>query len=367
MRIFKYMKSLCFILVLAIVNIVLSFLIEPEGGASKRMWAGYYAEQEIDTIFVGSSLCQQTFIPEIFNRELGISAYNMGTPSQAIPQTRRAIEVAVKEQDIKTVVFGMNFSSLKYEPIPEAEMTFESARVREKGGVLSVIDALSYMYSKEVCNDENSINFLFPWLYNYEGYSWENIKKNVTDKVNEYKEEVATGVKDETDGLLKGFRNDDMSVFNYDNKWVKNSYLTYESNFNSEMLAEFEDMLVYCQQEGIDIIVINTPQPVFDLISCYESYEKNERRLLDICEKYDVDYYDFSLAKPELYEIKAKNFCDNEHLNRQGAEEFCVKLSEILNRRAKGESLNEYFYSVEEFLTIHDDELQDWIQWSKGE
>lgn len=367
MRIFKYMKSVCFILVLVLVNFLLSFMIEPEGGASKRMWAGYYSEKELDTIFVGSSLCQQTFIPEIFNKEMGIKSYNMGTPSQAIPQTRRAIEVAVKEHGIKTVIFGMNFSSLKYDPIPEAEMTFESARVRQKGGLAGVVDALSYMYSEGVCDEENSINFLFPWLYNYENYSLDKVKENVTEKIEEIKVELETGVRDETDGLLKGFRNDDTSIFNYDNKWVKNSYLSYEAYFSSEMLQEFEEMLMYCQQEGIDIIIINTPQPVFDVITCYESYEKNERRLLAICDKYNVDYYDFSLAKPELYEINAKYFCDNEHLNRQGAEDFCMKLAGILERRANGENLDEYFYSVEEFLTIHDDELQDWIQWSKGE
>ena len=365
MRIFKYVKSVSFILVLVAVNLLLCFLIEPEGGASKRMWAGYYAEENLDTIFVGSSLCQQTFIPEIFDKELGIKAYNMGTPSQAIPQTRRAIEVALSEHDIKTVIFGMNFSSLKYDPIPEAEMTFESARARQKGGMKGALATLSYIFSEDVRGDEDSINFLFPWLYNFEDYTVETMKKNATEKIAELKEEIATGVVDETDGLLKGFRNDDRSVFNYDNMWVTNSYWNYEAYFSSDMLAEFEEMLQYCNENGIELILVNTPQPAFDLVACHEYYEKNERRLLGICEQYGVDYYDFSLAKPEIYEINAKHFCDNEHLNRQGAEDFCYKLCEFLGRRANGEELDEYFYSVEEFMEMHAEDIKDWKQWNE--
>lgn len=364
MRIFKYLKKVRYLLVLIAVNMVLSFFIEPESGASGRMWAGYYEEEEIDTIFVGSSLCQQTFIPEIFNEKMGVKAYNMGTPSQAIPQSLRAIEVAVEEHDIKTVVFGMDFSSLKYGPITEAELTFESARTRQKGGIKGIFSTLSYIYSEEVRGNEDSINFLFPWLYNFEDYSIETMAKNATLKLTKMKEKILTGQVDKTDGLAKGYRNDDRRVFNYDNKWVDNSYYLYGSYFETEMLAEFEKMLEFCKQNDLELIVLNTPNPVFDVVVCHEFYEKNQNRLMEICDKYGVDYYDFSLAKPEVYEVRSEYFCDSEHLNRQGSENFCYMLSDFLNRRANGEEMEKYFYSVEEYYKIYAEELEDWKQWN---
>lgn len=362
MPIFKWVKKFGYLAVLIVVNMVLSFLIEPESGASGRMWAGYYAEEELDTIFVGSSLCQQTFIPPIFDEKLGVKSYNMGTPSQAVPQSIRAIEVAIEEHDIKTVIFGMGFCSIKYEPIPEAELTFESARAREKGGLRGLLATMSYIYSEDVRGGEESVNFLFPWLYNYEDLSKAAMAKNVTLKIQAIKDAIETGEVDKTDGLLKGFRNDDTSVFNYDNKWEDNTFYSYEAYFNAEMLAEFENLLKLCKEKGVDLIVLNTPHPSFDIVSCYEFYEKNQEQLKGFCQKYGVDYYDFGLAKPEIFETRGTYFCDGEHLNRQGAEIFCEQMCDFLSRRASGENMEECFYSIEEFLELHSEELEEWKQ-----
>lgn len=365
MRIFRGLKKVRYLAVLVVVNTLLCFLLEPESGASGRMWAGYYAEEELDMIFVGSSVSQQTFIPDIFNEYMGVKSYNMGTPSQAVPQTLRAIDVAVEEHDIDTVVFGMGFSTLKYGPISEAELTFESARARQKGGIQGVLGTLSYIYSEDVRGTEDSINFLFPWLYNYESISIGKMVENVTLKLEEMKEEFSHGPVDETDGLLKGFRNDDRRVFNEEEKWESNTYHSYEAYFDSEMLAEFNVLLEFCSEKNLDLIVVNTPHPSFDVVACYEFYEKNQNQVLEYCEKYDVEYYDFSLAKPEIFENKPEYFCDYEHLNRQGSEVFCQQLSTFLNRRAAGEDMSQYFYSVDEFLELHAEELEEWKAWKQ--
>lgn len=365
MRISKWLKIVGFLAVLFAMNMLLSFLIEPESGASGRMWAGFYEEEEIDTVFVGSSVCQQTFIPYIFDENMGIKSYNMGTPSQAIPQTLHAIEIAMEEHEIKTVVFGMGFSTLKYSTISEAEMTFESARIRKKGGVEGFFEGVAYMYSEDVRNTEDSINFLFPWLYNYENFSRENIVKNVNAKIQRMKENLSTGKSDETAGLKKGYRNDDSSVFNYDNKWVTNSHYIYGEDFETEVLREFEQMLSFCQDNNLELIIINTPHPTFDVVSCYDYYEENQNLIQAYCDKYDVDYYDFSLSKPEIFEIESTYFCDYEHLNKQGAQIFCQKLSEFLNRRAAGENMEQYFYSIDEFFEIHSEEVNDWKEWNE--
>ena len=360
MRIFKVLKKFRFVIVLLVVNMLLSFLIEPANGASARMWSGYYAQEELDTIFVGSSVCQQTFIPDIFDENLGVKSYNMGTPSQAMPQTMQAIKAAVEEHEVKTIIYAMGFSSLMYEPIPEAEITFESARVRKKGGFDGVVDTVEYILSEDVISSEKSVNFLFPWLYNYETLSVETIVKNASEKLQKLKEYIQTGKYDPTDGLKKGFRNDEAGVFNYDNRWIHNTYNYYGEEFSEEMLAEFEVMLEFCKQNEVELIVINVPHPAFDVVTCYRSYEQNECLIKSYCEKYDVDYYDFSLAKQEVFEIKQKYFGDFEHLNRAGAEVFCQQLCEFLARRVEDEDMSRSFYTVDEFLMLQADELEEW-------
>ena len=359
MQIFKWIKQVRYLIFFLLVNVLLSFMLEPARGASEMMWAGYYAQEEIDTIFVGSSLCQGTFDPEIFDERLGTKSYNMGTPSQALPQTLKALEVALEDHDIKTVIFGMGFSSLKLDALEEAELTFERARAQQKVGLETVEVALSYLYSDDVRNDEKSINYFFPWLYNREEISLEMISYNVSEKCKDIKN-ILQGKKEEEYASFKGYQSPGDDVVNYDNQWELNTYRYYEPELEPEMVECFKKMLEICRRKNVDIIVVNTPHPYFDVIACYEFYESNENEVEALCEKYGASYYDFNLAKTEVYEPKATYYRDYEHLNYEGSQAFCQSMCNLMLRRENGENLDDEFYSVTEFLEIHAGGLNAW-------
>jgi len=357
MRIFKWMR---FLLVIVVLNIVLSFLLEPARGASEMMWRSYYEQEEMDTIFVGSSLCKGTFNPKIFDERLGIKSFNMGTPSQAMSQTFRSVEVAMEDHDIKTVIYGMGYSSLKHDPLGEAELTFEKARVQQKGGVEGFLATLSYLYSEEIRNDEKSINFLFPWLYNREEISLEMIKYNVKLKLQYMKRgSIDFGAIDDKT-FYKGYQNADDRVVNYDNRWEVNTYRHYEAEFNEGMMDELEKLMQLCHERDVDLIIINTPRPSFDTISCYTYYEANQQELMSLCDQYEVDYYDFNLAKQEAFESKPEYYADYEHLNEVGAEVFCESLCDFLIRRENGEEVATEFLTLDEFLDIYSFWYEEW-------
>lgn len=359
-RIYKGLKKIRFLIFFLVLNMMLSFLLEPARGASEIMWRNYYAEKELDMIFIGSSLCQGTFDPYIFDEQLGVKSYNMGTPLQAVPQTVRALETALEDHDIKTVVFGMGFSTLKYESLMEAELTFEKARTRQIGGVKGFMESVEYLFSKDVRSDEKSINYFFPWLYNRGEISKEMLMGNVSLKIRQLKEKYL-GIPIEDHQIFhKGYQNHDGMVFNYDNMWELNTYRYYEPELNAEMMAAFEEMIQVCKQHEVDFMVINTPHPKFDLVACYESYDQNQNEVKALCDKYDVDYYDFSLAKPEVFASRAEYYSDYEHLNLEGSQAFSQQLSHFMARRASGEDMGQYFYSVEEYLELHSDLLEDW-------
>ena len=352
MRIFKRLKKVSYLAVLIICNLLVSFFVEPADSASGRMWEGYYKEDNLDTIFVGSSVCQQTFIPGIFNQELGMNAYNMGTPSQAVPQTFQAIEVAVKEHDIKTVIYGMGYFSFKYLPIPQAELTFESARVREKGGIEGMLETLEYVYSDEVRAEQKSINFLFPWVFNYEDLSMNTLLNNAVAKGKELIEDMTDGSAPEEEKM--GYRNDDTSVLDYEKKWEVTS-AEYGATFETDMLEELENLMAYCKMQEIDLIILNTPHPVHDVVACHGFYKDNEAEIKRLVAKYDADYYDFSLVREEFFDIEEEFFADYEHLNAQGSEAFCKVLAKFLEIRAAGEAVDKFFYEIDEFYDKHSD------------
>lgn len=353
MRISKMIKPMVFLGVFCAVNMLLSFLIEPAQGSSDTMWEEYYQEAELDMVFVGSSLCSATFDPKIFDEQMGVTSFNLGTPMQAIGQNISGLRTAFEEHDIKTVVIGMGFFVLQEEAVVDAELTYERALARAKGGWKGFLESMEYIFSEDVRGTEKSINYWFPWQYDREEYSWDIIYRNVRTKLNmmsgSYEKEAST----------KGYRPYD-GYLEYEKLWNTNSYYTYEQELKTEQLALFEEMLVLCKENGADVIVVNTPHPALDVISCYDVYAQNDNVIRELCQTYGVDYYNFSLAKESVYEGKIENYYDYEHLNYEGSQEFCRMLSEFLMRRAAGDDMKDCFYTVEEFLAIHEELLEEY-------
>ena len=346
MRIFKKARILCFLIIVGVINSVLSFLIEPAQGASATMWKQYYKETEIDTIFIGSSLCSAAFDPLIFDEQLGVKAFNMGTPMQALEQNITALETAFEEHDIKTVVVGMGFFVLQEDTYEDAELTFEKALAREKGGIKGGLHGLEYVFSNAAYDNEKSVNYWFPWIYNKETYSWEVMMQNVKSKLMQRgKGAIATKWK-------KGYSPYEGMV-DYNNVAAKNSYYTYNQELKEELLSKLEKILVMCKENDVDVMVINTPHPDFDIISCYEVYERNDNIVRELCKKNSVDYYNFSLAKNEVFEDKEEYYYDFEHLNYEGSQAFCYELCDFMIKREKGKDMNQYFYAVEEYFALN--------------
>lgn len=343
MRIFKKCKFLYFILVVCLVNEIMSFLIEPAKGASDMMWSSYYKQKEIDTIFIGSSLCSATFDPKVFEDKLGVKAFNMGTPMQALSQNASALETALEEHAIDTVIIGMGFFVLQEEVYEVAELTFEKELARNSGGIKGYLKSMKYVLSETVRDSEKSINYWFPWVYNAESYSLESIKKNVNSKIKIMQSDES----EETDN--KGYA-PYTGVVDYSTASEKNSYLTYKQELQEELLEKFEKLLIICKKENVDVIVVNTPHPEFDILACIDTYAQNEEKVKDLCKKYEVDYYNFSLAKPELFEAKKDFFYDYEHLNYEGSQAFCTIFCEFLQMRNKNENLDKHFYDIEDYI-----------------
>lgn len=360
MRISKWMKPMRFLIALCVINMVLSFLLEPARGSSDTMWTEFYQEEVIDFAFVGSSFCSTAFVPYVVDEIMGVNSFNMGTPLQAIGQTVSAVETLLKEHDVDTIVLGTGFFVLQYETLDEAELTFEKARARKKSGWDALKDTLNYIFDEDVRDTEKSINYFFPWTYNHQKITSEYIRNNVADKIANWNNRLAGTDENRMDKeSAKGLRPGE-GVVDYDTAWEINSYWYYDQIFLEEKVEEFEEILQLCKVNGVDIVVINTPHPTFDVVSCYQTYEASENEMVAICEKYDVDYFNFSLAKPELFESVPEYYSDFEHLNLDGAEVFSESLCELLELRTAGENTSQYFYSVEEYYEIHSELLEEW-------
>lgn len=345
-------NSLRFLVILCVLNMLLCFLIVPANGASDTMWSQYYQEEEIDTLFIGSSVSATTFDPQIFDEVLGVKSFNMGTPAQAISQSIDALEVAFSEHEIRTVVLSVGFFAFQETSIDEAEMSFEMGRARGQGGLEGLCSSVRWLMSEGVIGTEKSINYFFPWIYNNVTISIDGIYENILSKLN-------LTVDNASNKMEKGYR-PYQGELDLDVIWTENSLYYYPGTLEPQMIAKFEELIELCGRSGIELIVVNTPHPVHDVVACYAIYEKMDETVRELCRKHDVEYYDFSMAKPELFENKTEYFYDCEHLNFQGSQVFSKMFCDFLRKRQNGEDIKQYFYTVDEYYDIHNILLEEW-------
>lgn len=359
MRISKYIKPFGFLIALCLVNAGLNFLLVPANGASESMWDAYELEQEIDTLFMGASVASATFDPLIIDRELGVQSFNMGTPSQAIVQTKNALEKVVSEHEINTVVFAMDFFSLQQGVSSRAALTFEKAKAEQGNGIT---EGIRYMCSEGVRDAEDSINYLFPWLYNQVSISWEAIAKNVEQKLQPAVEVFDADSTERKDWLLeKGYR-PYTGQDSYVDMWWVNSYYTYPQHFDDEAISDLKKLMAFCNEKEIELIVVNVPNPIYDVIACCDTYAENDNYIRRLCAEYSAEYYDFSLAKSELFETRPEYFYNFEHLNYQGSQEFSKAFCKLMQERNTNIDVSDYFYTVEVFFELHEQLVKEWKQ-----
>ena len=105
-----------------------------------------------------------------------------------------------------------------------------------------------------------------------------------------------------------------------------------------------------CEENGVELIVINTPRPTFDVLSYGEEYYTKYVQLKTFLNECGAEYYDFNLIKPEIYESQPDYYYNFEQLNKKGVDVFCRSLANFERIRWQGTDMEDYFYDWDEYL-----------------
>ena len=341
----KFVKCILFFVVFCGLNSVMSFLFVPAEGASRKMWEHYQKMESLDMVYVGSSVCQSTFNPVIIDEIMGTNSYNMGTPSQPIDLSYVAAETAIKEHQIKRVVLGFGYFALTTLNSQQAEAAFIQAKNQQGTFAEAVFLCADYIYQN--MGKSISINFFFPWVNNHVklnlGLIVENVNKKTIDcasadnsnSVNEY----------ESRGMLPY-----TDVINYNEIGNNNSWDWYQPEFSVDAVGKMRELCELCQKEGVELIVVNTPRPTFDIATYEGDYYAQYLWLKKFFDGYGVAYYDFNFAKPEIFVSQPAYYYNFEHLNVIGADAFSKSFAKFLLEKEQGRVVEDLFYNWEEYL-----------------
>lgn len=355
MRIFKRIrKVLLFAAVFVLANCLMTFLLTPFSSPSTEMWDGYYRREPgtLEMIYIGTSQCYEAVNPEITEPLTGLASYNMGTNAQSLMDTERGLVTAFGDAEIKEVVLVLDYDCLikKRDRYARPEAAFTYALNKHLPLWEGIRNTLAFVLDPDYFGDPQSLNFFFPWLNNRSNMHFEYMLENAAAKL--------TGRTPEADDLnnvrngygYKGFKgvidyNEDESVSRQ--KWK-------EEKLSERALKALERIASCCREEGARLTVIVSPVTVSAVRAYGKSYFTRLRYVKELLGGYGVEFYDFNLARPSLFERQEAYFKDWEHLNDRGAEVFSRSCARLYRMQQEGGDIEACFYDQEEYLLTLD-------------
>ena len=292
---------------LLIVLGILVYLNEVFLYKDKSIWSTDYRvkqyqelpENSVEVLFLGSSNVMSGINPVQLWEETGIQSYNYCSRAQTFPFTYAYLQDALKTQRPECVVIDAYsiFSDKDINSLMNTDFHFGINMDSLSAGAKSEL-ITNYIYKKEW------LSYYFPLFKNHNYFkTWENPT-------------------DETEEIFMGFCFADGIEY-------------YETPEYSDNVAAMDDVdgiylqkiIELCQKEEIDLYVVKIPVAYTD-----EEHQKLNAAK-QMCEAYDVDFYDMSLDASEWGFDFGSDMRDNFHINKTGAEKATTRLGEILSEK----------------------------------
>ncbi len=332
---------------------ILNFLYVEDDERARIMWHNFYEQDgNIDYICVGSSHVFNGVVPEILDQKTGENYYNMATTGQRLRESYFIIKEASHRNQLKGVYLDLYFlismeGMGNYDNFAAISGGWENLDYRKVS-----LDRLETFF--QLNPSEYYVSAALPFTRFREHlcdvewiYAMQKSKKRPEYQNYQYQWESEN---DKAKYTEKGYF--------YHTLQMENPYLHLDSVPNSmRMTGEAEEYLrkiiEYCQKEGIEIILFQTPVYEVETIA-YERYDDYTGGVRAVAEEYQVPYYDFNLTKEEFFPVQEmRYFVDMGHLNGEGAALFTNFFCDVV--KGTQEENEELFYkSFQEKLVSED-------------
>ena len=312
-------------------------LIDDTASYTRITFHEMYEQDNIDVLFVGSSHCYRSFVPEILDREFGgVNTFNAGTSSQVLDGSYIIIQEAVKYNDVKHIYlelyYNCGFSVYK----DRTDLT----------SVYIISDYLRPSFNKVRYMLNASRNDYYPNSFiiarrNWKGlfdadYVKELLMKKQSDEYKDYKYTYVT--KEEEWYAGKGYVANKEVVENWDYFSPHGWDNIKIENMTDDWKNSLNDIIYFCDKKGVSLTLVVAPMPDFLLVGRgnYDEYVEMVKEMIDGT---NVCYYDFNLCREKYFPSASEMFKDTNHLNCYGAEKLSYLFADLVNGKISEEEL----------------------------
>lgn len=354
-------KAAVIVAVAVLVNVVLTFALEPYGSVTEATWYEYRTmpREQIDTVVVGTSYASFGVSPTELDKELGSSSYNLSTMAQTLPNSLGVIRRALKEHPVKRVVLCIGSESLQNYPQYDREVAF--LQVKSLGEPLPdvlqnvatiALDELNYPTSK-------SLSWVFPWSYDTVELTPEAIATNIRRRL---QADDPTQIIVERD---QKWRYEGRGHCAYDDHMdvggITRDKFTTQTNdpFLQKNVRELTELMDACADVGVPLYLVVAPRFDFEILSHQdEAHVKLMQELQGMAQQHGACYLDLNLAKSDFYRPLQSDFADIQHLNVEGSHRFSAALGKLMKRIEERKSIDDLMFTYDqwdEYLASYDD------------
>ena len=348
----KVVETLVVVAVVVAVDALCSFALEQYGSLSSVMWSEYRAAagESIDTVVVGSSTAQRAFDPAVLDATLGTTTFSMATPAQPLDDSYTAAKQAIEDHHVKRVVLALDYESISTVKWPGSHVAFARAKMAGESFPQAVADYWQLLTSSSFFDGADSICALFPWGYNHVELDAEHIATNFNDRVS------GTAPVQAAERVMDGWTYYGNGYGNYDGVLDYSTARDHLSvtedgpaDFDQQGLDWIQNICDLCREHGVQLVVVVTPRPAFNVLVYGEKYPEQMLRLQQVVERAGGTFLDANLAKDGWYETRDEDFYDGEHLNHDGATRFSQAFASALQALDAGDSTSSLTYSYDQW------------------
>ena len=347
----KWLVVVIGIAVAILVNVGLTYALEPYGFYAELKWSLYreLEPESIDTIIVGSSYAQLCLHPAAIDETLGSTSFNMGMPAQSLDNSLICIKEAYEDHDIKRVILAASINSMIQTPWSYASVTFTQAKCQGEPIHEQIADWANFLTNPHYFGTGASIHALFPWTVTSVDKTptkiWQNIQNRMNGDIRAAARWVDPKLWDCGQGFWCAEYSGNLNLVGRDVTSL--GYLGQD--FNEINVNAMHEIGAYCQEKGIELVVVCSPRPDFDVLSYGEQYPRQMQEFQDIVESYGGVIIDGTLMHDDVYDPPETDFMDKEHISNTGSWRFGRVLGYAIKLWEDTGSLDEIMYGFDEW------------------
>lgn len=313
----------------------------------------YDKKPEVDTVLIGPSVVYSALNPKIFDEEMNKHTINFSTSAQDLVDSYYILDEVFDSRKIDNVILGIH---------PEWQI-YKRSHWEEQVALSSMntydifkpsLRKVNYFLNSFSPDDYASVFFK---SYRYRGNKFAAVRKLVNEHALLLDDNILNEQK-----YYKGYVYSDEAMQNgYAGPVPENLILEKNAVINDKKMEYLLKIAELCQKNDVELTVVFPPKH----LACAYAYDCSDlyRLIQTTLAEYDVDCFDFNLAKPNYIQWQDDDFRNMDHLSTKGGNKLSKLIIGLKKEMDEGiYQANEWFYSsYKEMINAKKQVVNTWL------